>query len=442
MKNPDILTQSEFQSRIIPISFNGYEKKVMPAGSPVNAKGQFANDGSAIGILLDDVTREYPYGEAIISGFVDYEVAQNHAGIQYTKECMTALKNIVFEGSEDKWVAGGSDGSGGAAGEVSWNDIKDKPFGEMNGQLDLLSAVTFNGPSASGTIDPSLFEVRENTNVFVELDGETYECPIKLDTYGYVNGEVIIKDSGETFNFYVEYQLGDDIGSYTINVQNSADEHTFRIYVIEDYIKKLSIEYLPDHTHDYSKLNRIPISMSSEYITMGLNGYSEDNENNITIGGKLYYHVAVDDPVGAGKYLNGATVYCRLWDDDSANDENVRVGLVTALSPTASSPYSESDIVERLTVYSILKDGAHSNEAMTTFPLKGYYIQAPTKDNEGNPISKIPSSAFRGHGGYKQLSKNLISAAPYIPNATGETVTVEEFNALLESLRTGGYLRY
>ena len=109
MRNPDILKQTNFQSRIIPIDFAGYPERTMLAGCPVNAKGQFANDGSAIGILVEDVTRDYAYGEIAVAGFVDYEIAQNHAGIEYTKECMTALKNIVFEGVGDKWVAGGSD---------------------------------------------------------------------------------------------------------------------------------------------------------------------------------------------------------------------------------------------------------------------------------------------------------------------------------------------
>ena len=55
MRNPDILKQTNFQSRIIPIDFAGYPERIMLAGCPVNAKGQFANDGSAIGILVEDV---------------------------------------------------------------------------------------------------------------------------------------------------------------------------------------------------------------------------------------------------------------------------------------------------------------------------------------------------------------------------------------------------
>ena len=123
MRNPDILKQTNFQSRIIPIDFAGYPERTMLAGSPVNAKGQFANDGSAIGILVEDVRRDYAYGEIAVAGFVDYEIAQNHAGIEYTKECMTALKNIVFEGVGDKWIESGG-------GVTSWNDLTDKPFRE------------------------------------------------------------------------------------------------------------------------------------------------------------------------------------------------------------------------------------------------------------------------------------------------------------------------
>lgn len=167
MKNPDILTQSEFQSRIIPISFNGYEKKVMPAGSPVNDKGEFANDGSAIGILLDDVTREYPYGEAIISGFVDYEVAQNHAQITFSKECMTALKNIVFDGVGDKWIEAGG-------GVTSWNDLTDKPFKAELPVTVVLSSTTIedrNGYSVE--FNEQLIEGETYTVVY---NGKIYTC--------------------------------------------------------------------------------------------------------------------------------------------------------------------------------------------------------------------------------------------------------------------------
>lgn len=110
MKNIEILMQTEFDSRIVPIKFDGYDKMVMLAGTPVDSGGKFANGATAIGILIEDVTRSYPYGEIVVSGFVDYEAAKKYSEVDYTKECMTALKNIVFEGVGDQWVeAGGSE---------------------------------------------------------------------------------------------------------------------------------------------------------------------------------------------------------------------------------------------------------------------------------------------------------------------------------------------
>ena len=39
MINPEILSQSKYQTRIIPISFEGTDAKVILAGSPISSKG-------------------------------------------------------------------------------------------------------------------------------------------------------------------------------------------------------------------------------------------------------------------------------------------------------------------------------------------------------------------------------------------------------------------
>lgn len=187
MKNPDILTQSNFQTRIIPISFNGYGKKLMLAGCPVNATGQFANDGSAIGILLDDVMREYAYGEIVTEGFVDYEVAQNHAGIEYSKECMTALKNIVFEGVGDKWVTGGGGGDiletvtvtepnivyETILVESGWNRLE-QALWKYTPAPDVTLAdgeytVVFNGVSLQGIVEDGTFMSNDGNAIYIEF---------------------------------------------------------------------------------------------------------------------------------------------------------------------------------------------------------------------------------------------------------------------------------
>lgn len=106
-------------------------KKIMRAGSPISMKGKLANDNTAMGILLDDVTREYPMGEIVILGFVDYEIAQNASGITLTPEAKAAMKNITFVGDPESGSSGG-----GKVVQADWNQydaaapdyIKNRPM--------------------------------------------------------------------------------------------------------------------------------------------------------------------------------------------------------------------------------------------------------------------------------------------------------------------------
>ena len=95
-------------AQIIYMSINLKKDKLMLAGTPVNAKGEFANDDTAIGILLEDTTPSMKYSEVLIGGYIDAEIAQNASGIEYSQEMMASLKNIVFEGAKDYGLGGGS----------------------------------------------------------------------------------------------------------------------------------------------------------------------------------------------------------------------------------------------------------------------------------------------------------------------------------------------
>lgn len=119
MRNPDILMYTNAQTMYVPINFEGYYEKVMRAGSPISLKGKLANDNTALGILLDDVTRDHPMGEIVILGFVDYEIAQNASGITLTPEAKSAMKNVVFVGDPEN----------GAGGNI--NSILDEINGEV-----------------------------------------------------------------------------------------------------------------------------------------------------------------------------------------------------------------------------------------------------------------------------------------------------------------------
>lgn len=71
---------------------------VVKAGNPIDADGAIANDGTAVGILLNDVYKENPNG-SLIKAFATINTANanKNAGITIADEAKAALKNIVFE---------------------------------------------------------------------------------------------------------------------------------------------------------------------------------------------------------------------------------------------------------------------------------------------------------------------------------------------------------
>jgi len=72
-------------------------KKVVKAGSPIDADGVVANTGDAIGILLYDVVEDNPQASILKKAYIDTAKAQANCGLTYDAAVKAALPMVVFE---------------------------------------------------------------------------------------------------------------------------------------------------------------------------------------------------------------------------------------------------------------------------------------------------------------------------------------------------------
>lgn len=103
-KNVGVSTQPEILKRklgselFVPVTIT-VDADVVKAGSPIDTNGAIANDGTAVGILLNDVYPKKNPNGSLIKGFatVNEAVANANAGITIAEAVKTALPNIIFE---------------------------------------------------------------------------------------------------------------------------------------------------------------------------------------------------------------------------------------------------------------------------------------------------------------------------------------------------------
>ena len=148
--------------------------------------------------------------------------------------------------------------------EVSWNDLKDKPFGSRIGLVVCHPEETiemydgYNGFSEQIHI-AKLFEAGKK--YVVNFDGKTYECVSKDweidETTSCVIGNVALAfyavnpvDTGEPFCFKMDYYSAESklVVVYTPN----GGSHTFSIYEEGEVVEQLDYKYTPE---GYPKLD-------------------------------------------------------------------------------------------------------------------------------------------------------------------------------------------
>lgn len=84
------------------------------AGTPINANGEIANDGTAIGLLESPAYYPYRCKETIIiAGCIDEESRLKESDIILTEECKAALSNIKLIDNRNLCASFG--GGGGSA---------------------------------------------------------------------------------------------------------------------------------------------------------------------------------------------------------------------------------------------------------------------------------------------------------------------------------------
>lgn len=71
--------------------------KIVKAGTPIDADGVAANDGTAIGILLFDILEDRPQGTLLKKAYINTAVAQTHSGVTIAAAVKAALPMVVFE---------------------------------------------------------------------------------------------------------------------------------------------------------------------------------------------------------------------------------------------------------------------------------------------------------------------------------------------------------
>lgn len=99
-----ILKRPPFEGIPVTLDFTNVEakdpitgKKIVKAGTPINANGVADNTGTAIGILLFDVLENRPQGTILKKAYIDEAVAKTHSGVTIDAAVKAALPMIVFE---------------------------------------------------------------------------------------------------------------------------------------------------------------------------------------------------------------------------------------------------------------------------------------------------------------------------------------------------------
>lgn len=101
VSTPEILKRKLGGELIVPVTCQTTSttaSTLIKAGSPLDSAGKIANDGTAIGILLNDVEiTENPNG-ALVKAFatINEANAKSNSSITLATACKSALSNLVF----------------------------------------------------------------------------------------------------------------------------------------------------------------------------------------------------------------------------------------------------------------------------------------------------------------------------------------------------------
>lgn len=161
------------------------------------------------------------------------------------------------------------DGLLGGGGASSWNDLKDKPFGEVPAEVAILPEETVTIQSFDGVIEGALskkleFEIGKKYTVV--WDGTVYECEAKLNEWdrAYIGNPSLEYESSMPSTdepFYFSY-----VGGRMFASSEHAGTFTVAIYTDGVSVKTIDTKYLPE-----------PLQIGAEQIVIKIADTTESN---------------------------------------------------------------------------------------------------------------------------------------------------------------------
>lgn len=171
-------------------------------------------------------------------------------------------------------------------GQVDWNDIEDKPFGEVITETDILSLGRFEGFTLNTEFGMYIHEIAGSYHLTVgecykvSWDGIEYTCEA-LDVSQLFNGvEVVALGNGTAFGYTGNNEpfvicCGNATGYLTLacltHTEQPCECHDVRVYAESTIIKKIDSKYLPESA-DGSLLPEVTTSDAGKFLRVDVNG--------------------------------------------------------------------------------------------------------------------------------------------------------------------------
>ena len=268
------------------------------AGTPFSREGRFSNDGNAYGLLRQDI--RLPVGgkmPVVTEGTVNTDELARHCGVALSEEAKAAMEGIAFVTDGDPIPSGGAS---------SWNDLKDRPFGEDW----LVPETTVEGFALmEGTLyavqNPFSLTLSVGATYVVNWDGAEYElvCNVieeaHLTYIGNANYTDMVSGGDIPFAFILEPESG----TLFVVTESAANSHTISVKGVKTIAKK----YMSPMTRLYKGGN-----------FGGDIGYLYED---------ILRQIPLDFLDFRNRFLNGERFYCVV--DDFMGSKNVFVNILS-----------------------------------------------------------------------------------------------------------------
>ena len=312
---------------------------------------------------------------------------------------MTALKNIVFEGSEDKWIESG--------GVTSWNVLTDRPFAyEVLTETIFDEALTFSSsadwPSNAvvAYVSESAINLKYQKQYRVTIDGVSCIVTSQQGEYGRPSVTYYVSADG----VFSEYWFIEANG--TIRVLGEIDSvHSVKIELYEERKKAISLNFLPDGYPGYKNIG--DFAVFEDTIT-------EWQDNNSYIYN--YYNYSLKKPLKDGKHYS-------IFIDDV---EYISTAFYDGMNSICIGK-GFSDTLTNDVPFCVENSPNGDNMLLMRIKLKA--------ENTSHHIKIVEHDSEE----FVYMSGDLLPKMEAIEDVT-EAPTAEQFNALLAVLRAAGYM--